>query len=131
MIVIEPLEINDIKLPYHSAYVFVEEIEYTSEVKRSMTGKIPSWPSYYFIATIDVVWNYLTHQEYQDIMSLVKLPDFKMKYFDTNDGTYKVGRFYCPKRIYNAMVAKLATIEGYQNITLRFIATNNSAEEGD
>ena len=125
MIAIDQLEVNDTKVPYHSAYVFVEEIEYTTEVKRTIKGRIPSWPTYYFIATIDVVWNYLTHSEYQELMNLVKHPDFKLRYFDTNDGTYKVGRFYCPKKIYNDMVAKLATLDGYQGITLRFIATNN------
>lgn len=125
MRVIEQLEINDVKLPYHSAYVYVEEIEYTAEVKRSMLGKIPSWPSYYFIPTVDVVWNYLTHTEYEQLMNLVKHPDFKMRYFDTNEGTYKTGRFYCPKKIYNDMVAKSATLRGYESISLRFICTNN------
>lgn len=122
---IEQLEINDVKLPYHSAYVFVEEIEYTAEVKRSKIGKIPSWPSYYFIATVDVVWNFLTHAEYENLMQLVKRPDFKMRYFDTDEGVYKTGRFYCPKKIYNDMVAKSATLNGYESISLRFIATNN------
>ena len=31
---------------------------------------------------------------------------------------------------YNAAVAKNATLEGYEGITLRFIATNNDIEEG-
>lgn len=131
MIAIDPIEINDVKLPYHSAYVYVEEIEYTSQVKRSIKGKIPSWPSYYFIATIDVVWNFLTHQEYQNLMNLVRLPDFKMRYFDVNSGVYKVGKFYCPQKMYNDMVAKYATIEGYEGISLRFIATNNDIEEDE
>lgn len=129
MIAIDQLEVNDIALPYFSDYVYVEEIEYTAEVKRSMTGKIPSWPSYYFIATIDVFWNFLTHREYEQLLNAVRLPDFKLKYLDTNNGVYKTGRFYCPRKSYNAAVAKNATLEGYEGITLRFIATNNSVEE--
>lgn len=130
MLNIQQLEVNGIALPYFSHYVFVEEIEYTSEVKRSMTGKIPSWPSYYFIATIDVVWNFLTHAEYEQLLHLVKLPDFNLKYLDTTTGTYKVGKFYCPRKSYNAAVAKNATLEGYEGVTLRFIATNNDIGEG-
>ena len=64
-------------------------------------------------------------------MNLVRLPDFKMRYFDVNSGVYKVGKFYCPQKMYNDMVAKYATIEGYEGISLRFIATNNDIEEDE
>ena len=131
MLTINPIEIKDVQLPYHSAYVYVEEIEYVDNPKRTMTGKIVSWPSYYFIPTVDVVWNYMTHEEYQQLMNLIRIPNFKMKYFDTNNGVYKVGMFYCPQASYNSMVAKNATVRGYEGISLRFICTNDDVPQED
>lgn len=129
MVQLQQLEVNDVKIPYFSDYVYVEEIEYKEQPKRTLKGKIKTWPTYWFIATIDIKWNYLTTDEYSKLLNLVRIPNFKFKYFDTNNNVYKVGKFYCSQESYNSMVAKYATVRGYENVTLRFIATNDDLEE--
>lgn len=124
MIELEQIEINHTKVPYYSSYVYVEEIEMSQEVKRNLLGQIKTFPPYWFIPVITIQWNFLTHKEYQDLMNLVRHPGFTMRYLDTNDGTVKYGTFYCSTRTYNEMVAKTATLKGYEGIVLKFICTN-------
>lgn len=124
MIELEQIEINGTKVPYYSSYVYVEEIEMSQEVKRNLLGQIKTFPPYWFIPVITIQWNFLTHSEYQELMNLVRHPGFTMKYLDTNDGLMKYGTFYCSARTYNEMVAKSCTLQGYENIVLKFICTN-------
>ena len=124
-IALEPITIRGEVMPWHSAYTFVNNVEYVAQPKRTVSGRIAHFPTRYKIKVVTVTWNFMTHGEYERLLQLTEENEFPMRFWNPEQNEMQTANFYCPPKSYNAMVAKLATLQGYQGITLQFIATNN------
>lgn len=123
-----PLKINGHELPMHSVYLFENVKTYTEEPSRSLDFSVAFTPKA-FIPLVTVTWAMMKIEDYEKLISRIAPDEITLKYSDTEEGTYKTGKFYAQRPTVERNIALEGDFMYVRNVKVVFASTMSEPPE--